>query len=109
MAEHFRVRAMLVAVEGTRDERAVQRYAVAPTPPSTLPTAMRREEEWAKSAPDLDAYAKTACTQSIHHKPVYVPGVYNPPLRAPSVKVRLRDRRPRGNRASRSPQPPPHS
>lgn len=85
MAEYFYVRAMLIA-------------------PSTLPTAMRREEEWAKSGPDLDAYAKSACTQTIHHKPVYVTGVYNPPLKAPSVKVRLRDRRPRWNRATRFPQ-----
>ena len=48
---------------------------------------MRREDEWVASAPDLDAYARFACTQSIHHKPVFVPGIFTPPLRAPAVSI----------------------
>lgn len=36
---------------------------------------------------DLEQYAKAACTVSIHHKPVYVPGVFLPPKLAPSVKI----------------------
>ena len=35
----------------------------------------------------LSSYAKAACTQTIHHKPVYVPGVFTPPKLAPSVKI----------------------
>ena len=49
--------------------------------------AIRRERQWIESDPDLEAYAKVACTQSIHHKPVYVPGKFIPPIRAPSVKI----------------------
>ena len=33
------------------------------------------------------AAAAALCTQTVHHKPVYVPGVWSPPRRAPSVKV----------------------
>ena len=63
--------------------------------------AAAREEAWAErhgAGPDgskdaedsarlLSAYAKAACTQTIHHKPVYVPGVFTPPKHAPSVKI----------------------
>ena len=49
--------------------------------------AYANERAWARSNPDLDAYAKELCTQTVHHKPVYVPGVWSPPRRAPSVKV----------------------
>jgi hypothetical protein len=35
----------------------------------------------------LSEYARAACTSTIHHKPVYVPGVFTPPKKAPSVKI----------------------
>ena len=35
----------------------------------------------------MSSYAKAACTQTIHHKPEYVPGVFTPPKLAPSVKI----------------------
>ena len=68
--------------------------------PGAAAAAAAREEAWAEAhgtgpsganAEDserlLSSYAKAACTQTIHHKPVYVPGVFTPPKRAPSVKI----------------------
>ena len=70
--------------------------------PGEAAAAAAREKAWADrhgagpgssaetknaSARLLSAYAKAACTQTIHHKPVYVPGVFTPPKRAPSVKI----------------------
>ena len=66
---------------------AAEREARARGEDASFRAAADRERAWVASAPDLDAYAKSACTQTVHHKPVYVPGVYVPPKRAPSVTV----------------------
>lgn len=68
---------------------------------SEAKAARERERQWAQSygvgegeqfqdedsVRSLEAFAKAACTQTIHHKPVYVPGVFQPPKHAPSVKI----------------------
>ena len=64
-----------------------EREARARGEDASFRAAADRERAWLASVPDLDSYVKTACTQTVHHKPVYVPGVYVPPKRAPSVTI----------------------
>ena len=79
--------AALASAAAAADAETAERETRARADASEFRAALDREREWQASDPDLEAYAKVACTQTIHHKPVYVPGVFVPPKRAPSVKI----------------------
>ena len=79
--------AALASAAAAADAETAERETRARADAAEFRAALDREREWQASDPDLEAYAKVACTQTIHHKPVYVPGVFVPPKRAPSVKI----------------------
>ena len=79
--------AALASAAAAADAETAERETRARADTAEFRAALDREREWQASDPDLEAYAKVACTQTIHHKPVYVPGVFVPPKRAPSVKI----------------------
>ena len=91
-----------VAASADAASARAEREVRARGDPSPEEAAAAREKAWAErhgagpgssaetknaSARLLETYIRAACTQTIHHKPVYVPGVFTPPKRAPSVKI----------------------